>query len=1123
MTKSCYLLLVSGGLFLLLLSLCDAFSKGSLLVNGNTAARRMYCHRPALHRPPLHVEKSCGGTCTPENGAEFYSIDLHVDDASYWLNGFDLTLRAQEDSEYSVTGFSVVAVDEMGTVVGVFTGSDDDIVVGTCEGVLQNAVEGHFAVHAHAQHGRKNVTVTWTPDGYNHETVKFHAWIVHNHSSIFYLKSEEINSKKHGSTTLDVDTIFQELMGNALANMNDFEQTFDDRQTRGYNIDLDDPFQPFNEDPSQTDLVPGFGEVEANHAPPGWLSSYSRMLTAIDEGGVFKWSEVMKKSRGDLGSLALGAILDDVAYDSGLIDVDFDRFGNFGNGAGKGSIKPSSVDNKGGSFDINNADNITNEETNSANSGSSLEPNETSTFMGLNKTLLTMTNVTDNKINGFPKDGGKFKLHNNTNSLNITDDLTNSRTEDVEQSMTANVSDDSVGKTIVSVKEEDLSADRNETDGFLSLGNLMNSEANKRIRGSGNASTSDLTTLRNETAGDLGAKDFMTDAEEASSLLSDHKAFKSAATNTANRVKRQSSRSPSRKPTPPPWAMGPQMARPSSPGSRGPPPSRSNTRRMPSRDPRRNGGRPPPGRSGNPFGGNPSMRGAQFPVQGGPNQNFRSPMGQQFPPGMMPQQFPGGSQGFGGPNSQQFGFPPGGQRGENPFGPSSQSPFGQPRQNPFGQTSQNPFGQSGQNPLRQPSQNPFGQPGQTPFGQPGQNPLGQPNQNPFGQPNQNPFGQPSQNPFGQPGQNSFGQQRQNAFGQPSQNPFGQPNQNPFGQPSRNPFGQNAPNSFGQPNQNPFGQQRPFGPQDRNPFGSTSSFPVPQGIGGQNPDALGPGSQPPPSLPTESDDGGEELELKPSPFESLGSFSLGPSGPSPFSSSSSNSGQMNPFETPRMPNQGQMNGQLGRSQGFPGAPPSMGFNQPSQMMNGNPFAQQQNPFGGQFGGFSGNSFGQMPGQFGFQGNMPGMPPQPGQMDSMPGMPPSMGQNGFGNQQGMPFMGGNQFGSGRNPFAPGSNSNSMFRYPSMSNPFHSSSSSPFGRSFGSMMNPFRSPLAGMGNPLSRRGSFNPFSSPFSSTRGGFPGMMDMRGMPGLSGGRPMGMGGPTGGFPTRSIGSRSRSRS
>ena len=81
-------------------------------------------------------------------------------------------MRALEDSAYSVTGFSLVAVDEMGTVAGVFTGSED-VLVGTCERVVHNAVEGQYVVHTKAQHGRNKVSVTWTPDGYNHERVKF--------------------------------------------------------------------------------------------------------------------------------------------------------------------------------------------------------------------------------------------------------------------------------------------------------------------------------------------------------------------------------------------------------------------------------------------------------------------------------------------------------------------------------------------------------------------------------------------------------------------------------------------------------------------------------------------------------------------------------------------------------------------------------------------------------------------------------------------------------------------------------------------------------------------------------------------------------------------------------------
>ncbi|RUS71042.1 hypothetical protein EGW08_021200 [Elysia chlorotica] len=317
-------LLPVAAIFVLCVSGIEGFSRGSLLVTGNTAARKMYCNRPVLHRPPVHIKGSCGGLCAPRPAANLYTIDLHVNHSTYWTNGFDITLRAVGESALSVTGFSLVAVDQMGNVAGVFTGSDD-VLVGTCERVVHNAVEGQYVVHAKAQHGRRNITVTWTPDGYNHEKVKFHAWVVHNHSSIFYVESEEIDSQKHGTTTLDVDAIFQDLMGNALASMNEFEQTFEDRQTLGYNIELDDPFQPFNEDPSQRDLVPGFGEPKIP-SERGWLSSYSHMLNAIDTGGVFKWSDMLGSARGHADN-----ILDDAAYSSGLIGAGLGGFEDLGN------------------------------------------------------------------------------------------------------------------------------------------------------------------------------------------------------------------------------------------------------------------------------------------------------------------------------------------------------------------------------------------------------------------------------------------------------------------------------------------------------------------------------------------------------------------------------------------------------------------------------------------------------------------------------------------------------------------------------------------------------------------------------------------------------------------------
>ncbi|GFS23537.1 hypothetical protein ElyMa_006979900 [Elysia marginata] len=155
-----------------MVSLSHGFSRGSLLVTGTSAARRMYCNRPVLHRPPVHMEESCRGVCNPQPGADHFTLDLHVNDTSYWTNGFDITLRSLDNSTYHVTGFSLVAVDEMGTVAGVFTGNEN-VLIGTCEGVAHNVVEGQYVVHTKAQHGRNSVTVTWTPDGYNHEKVKF--------------------------------------------------------------------------------------------------------------------------------------------------------------------------------------------------------------------------------------------------------------------------------------------------------------------------------------------------------------------------------------------------------------------------------------------------------------------------------------------------------------------------------------------------------------------------------------------------------------------------------------------------------------------------------------------------------------------------------------------------------------------------------------------------------------------------------------------------------------------------------------------------------------------------------------------------------------------------------------
>ena len=870
-------------------------------------------------------------------------------------------------------------------------------------------------------------------------------------------------------------------MGNAMTSMKEFEQTFGDRQSMGFNIELDDPFQPFNEDPSQKDLVPGFGEPKQTPADRGWLSSYSRMLNAIDTGGVFQWTDMVTASRGDARSAALSAILDDAAYSSGLIgdglrglkdlgSGDYNNIANEISSPGYGLKDSPSIDGliKDSVENNSNVEGPNNVGMNSNNKSA----NESSIKSNLVNTTESFTDediVNSTMVSGRPLDGGPLVGEHLDQLRQLT--VSNSSSDGSSWGIDSNSS-----RKVFNLTKDNGSI---ETVGVVSKGNFSEI-LNVRDKFDG----SDENMIPTETYGDdrIVIGDSNRGIETGTPLFQGPIPMSDTGTKAlhSKRVRRQASSSSGRGGSPPPWAMGPQMAIPSSPGARGPPSQRPNPRAFPMPN------RPPSGQSqgmnGSPFGRNPMMGGPQFPNSGGPPfggpQQFGSPRGQQFPPGMMPQQFPGGGQSSRVPNRQPFGSPRGSQMGQNPRGLPGQNPFGQPNQNPFGQAGQDPFGQRGQPP--------FGQPGQNPFGQPSRNPFGQPSQNAFGQPNQMPFGQPSQNSFGSPSQNPFGQQGQNPFGQQGQNPFGQQNQNPFGP-----------------------QSGAFGPPNRNPFESPSSFPVPPGAGGgseRGPSGLSESQPPPPpSLPTGSDDFDAELELKPSPFESLGSFPMGPpsSSSNSFGSSSSSpssgkpmgSGQQNPFSQPP---------------GFSGGRQSMGFGQPNQMMGSNPF-QQKNPFTNPSGSNS---------QFGFPSNMPGMPPQYSQMGGFPGMSSPFGQNGFGNQQGMSFMGGNQFGSrnGRNPFMSGTGTGSslMSGFPGMTNPFMSSS--PFGRSsrYPPSINPFGSPMGGMRNPLSSR-SMNPFSSPFSSMRGGFPGMGDMRGMPGSRPMRP-----PRGGFPTMPMGSRSRSR-
>ncbi|GFS23544.1 S-antigen protein [Elysia marginata] len=912
-------------------------------------------------------------------------------------------------------------------------------------------------------------------------------------------------------------------MGNALASMTEFEQTFGDRQTLGFNMELDDPFQPFNEGPSQTDLVPGFGEQRTSGQKTGWLSSYSHMLNAIDEGGVFDWSDMMTPSnRNSLGLALSAAGLGDGSYRSGLIGDGLRALNDLGKVGDKNLFEVDSDSPLLPGLDgIIPGDHLKSSDNFRISDINSLETGDTNSLLKENSTDSYVDNTTGASIvrenidpNVLPSSEGPGDLLGHWGAEKLTQ-LTESNFSSTGLKLEAfNTSFDIEENVTDSAKVNDTAPLNTSLE--ISGGRAVFGENASSLVP---ADSVDKNVVQDKSSYNLRNKAGST-TREIGAVFSDKFTLPPDIALGSNRVRRQASDSSSRSGSPPPWAMGPQMAIPSNPGARGRLTTRPSSPAFPLPN-MRQGGPPPPGMNGNSFGGNPMMGGPQFPGQNG--QPFGGPMGQQFPPGMMPpQQFPGGTQSSRRPNVQPFGglqrqMGSQGQAAENPLGIPIpiKNPSGQPRQNPFGRGSPNQFGQRGENQFGQRRPNPFGQGGPNSFGQGGPNSFGQggpnsfgqggPNSfgqggsssfgqrgpNPFNQGGPNPFGQGGPNPFGQGGQNSFGRPNQNPFGQPrsNQNTFGQPSQSPFQRPNQNPFGQQAQNPFGRQNQSPFGQQPrpPFGPQNRDPFGSSGSFPVPPGPGrlpGDEEADISPVS--PLESPPPPDGFDPELELKPSPFESLGSFPLGPP---------STSGGQNPFGSP---------------QGLPRDSNSMSFGRPNQMMGNGPFQQQQqNPFA---------SFPRS--NNGFGGQMPGMPPNFNQMGGFPGMPSQFGQNNFGSRPGMPFMGGDQFGSGngRNPFSSrgGSGPPSMPGFPGMNNPFMSSS--PFGRSssYPPMRNQFNSQMR---NPLSSR-SMSPFSSPFSSSMrgGGFPGMMDMRGMPGGRAMRP-----PMGMFPTRPMGSRSsRSR-
>ncbi|XP_059178926.1 activating signal cointegrator 1 complex subunit 2 homolog [Physella acuta] len=230
-----------------------AFSDGSKLAKGLSATRSVYCHRSTNKRQPLHFNTQCNGYCAPNLQGELY-YTLSVSAPSYWLDIITINITAKDDTDRSVTGFSIYAVDESQKVAGSFVEDDNHILVGSCGDVLAYNQETHGAFHKMADRNRKNISFKFQPDGFNHGAISFVAWVVNNHSDIHYLESELLLPSKNGSYSLDVESVLENLVDEI--DMKAYDESFDYRAKMGYHLDQENPFANFESDPDVVELVP---------------------------------------------------------------------------------------------------------------------------------------------------------------------------------------------------------------------------------------------------------------------------------------------------------------------------------------------------------------------------------------------------------------------------------------------------------------------------------------------------------------------------------------------------------------------------------------------------------------------------------------------------------------------------------------------------------------------------------------------------------------------------------------------------------------------------------------------------------------------------------------------------
>ncbi|XP_005107324.1 uncharacterized protein LOC101860767 [Aplysia californica] len=274
-------------------SLSLAFSDGKLLARGTSGVRSVYCNRPAFKRQPLHFDSACKGLCRPklDNDNQFFSLIVNA--STYWLDSVVVEIKATPQSGLSVTGFSAYAVDQHGEVAGSFEENEPHVIVGTCSEVVTYSSETHGAFHWKADKNRKSVLLKWLPDGYNHGPVRIIAWVVHNHSEVYFLESQPLECSRNGSFTLNLANVLEDVSNEIDLEL--FEKSFWYRNNRGYQLQQEDPFDSFNIPPSTGALVPAakannlrkeFPPLK-NHGdmrPNDFVNLQNEVTSAISEG-----------------------------------------------------------------------------------------------------------------------------------------------------------------------------------------------------------------------------------------------------------------------------------------------------------------------------------------------------------------------------------------------------------------------------------------------------------------------------------------------------------------------------------------------------------------------------------------------------------------------------------------------------------------------------------------------------------------------------------------------------------------------------------------------------------------------------------------------------------------------